>query len=112
MNKFKNKKDAALTADWLRDNGLNHRTFDTTPLSVVRAQKTAHKLLSQHRNLLTIDQLYSLVKFEKDCCNKRIREKISNASCFKVMNINTSVYRKIAEQNRKIKKKKLQSITN
>ncbi|PUE32276.1 hypothetical protein B9Z35_01640 [Limnohabitans sp. Jir61] len=105
MNKYKNFKDDALTADWLRDNGMNHRTFDTIKLNVVRAQRMAHKLLSQHREFLSVKQLYSLVEFEKNCCNRRTRDRITDASCFSVMNINTSVIRKMAEKKRKIKKK-------
>jgi hypothetical protein len=112
MNKYKNFKDDALTADWLRDNGLNHRTFDSAQLNVVRAQKMAHTLLSQHRNLLSTQQLYSLIDFEKSCGDKRKREKITDASCYWVMNTNTSVNRKICMQKRKVKKKKTNPISD
>ena len=104
MDKFKNFKDEALTADWLRDNGLDHRTFDTTKLIVVKAQRMAHTLLSQHRDLLTVKQLCSLIEFEKTCQNKRARERITDGACYKVMNANTSVQRKLAQKARKIKK--------
>ncbi len=105
MNKFKNLKDDGLTSDWLRDNGLKCKTFDQTKLNVVRAQSMAHRLLSQHRDLLTTKQLFSLIEFEKKCSHGREREKITDGACFDVMNINTSVYRKIAEKKRKVKNK-------
>lgn len=102
---YRNFRDDALTADWLRDNGLNHKTFDKAELIVVKAQRMAHKLLSQNRDLLTTQQLCELIEFEKACSIKRNRERITDAACYKVMNVNSSVYRKIAEKKRKVKKK-------
>jgi hypothetical protein len=102
---FKNIKDDGLTADWLSDIGLKNKTFNTTRLIVARAQMMAHKLLSQHRELLTTGQLISLIEFEKSCNRKHDLERITDTSCYMVMNANTSVYRKLAEKKRKVKKK-------
>lgn len=80
MNAHKNYKDDALTADWLRDIGLNDKTFNTAKLNVVRAQTMAHTLLTQHRALLSNSQLHSLTAFEQACGNKRERQRICVAS--------------------------------
>ena len=104
MNTYKNKKDDALTADWLRDIGLNEKTFNTEKLKIARAQTMAHTLLTQHRALLSNSQLQSLTAFEQACSNKRERQRITDAFCHCVMNINSSVNRKLFKQHRKLNK--------
>ncbi|CAN1512092.1 hypothetical protein MCERE1_00817 [Burkholderiaceae bacterium] len=104
MNTYKNYKDDALTADWLRDIGLNDKTFNTTNLIIVRAQTMAHTLLTQHRSLLSNSQLHSLTAFEQACGNKRKRQRITDTFCHCVMNINTNINRKLFKQHRKINK--------
>ena len=107
MNAYKNYKDDALTADWLRDIGLNKKTFNTTNLIIVRAQTMAHTLLTQHRALLSNSQLHSLTAFEQACGNKRERQRITDTLCHCVMNINTNINRKLFKQHRKLNKPKI-----
>ena len=107
MNAYKNYKDDALTADWLRDIGLNDKTFNTTKLNVVRAQTMAHTLLTQHRALLSNSQLHSLTAFEQACGNKGERKRITDAFCHCVMNINTKINRKIFSQHHKLNKQNI-----
>ena len=102
MNAYKNYKDDALTADWLRDIGLNEKTFNTANLNVVRAQTMAHTLLTQHRALLTNSQINSLTAFEQAWDNKRERNRITDGFCHSVMNINTNINRKLFKQYRKL----------
>ena len=52
-----------LTADWLRDNGITVRIFNTTDDKLLQAQKTAHTLLTQYLNLLTENQISTLQAF-------------------------------------------------
>ena len=104
MNAYKNYKDDALTADWLRDIGLNDKTFNTTNLIIVRAQTMAHTLLTQHRALLSNSQLHSLTAFEQACGNKRERQRITDTFCHCVMNISTNINRKLFKQHRKLDK--------
>ena len=105
MNTYKNKKDDALTADWLRDIGLNEKTFNTEKLKITRAQTMAHTLLTQHRSLLSNKQLQSLTAFEQSCRKKQERERITDASCHYVMNINNKINRQLFKQHRKLNKK-------
>jgi hypothetical protein len=107
MNAYKNYKDDALTADWLRDIGLNDKTFNTTNLIIVRAQTMAHTLLTQHRALLSNSQLHSLTAFEQACGNKRERKRITDTLCHCVMNINTNISRKLFKQHRKLNQPKI-----
>ena len=107
MNAYKNYKDDALTADWLRDIGLNDKTFNTTNLIIVRAQTMAHTLLTQHCALLSNSQLHSLTAFEQACGNKRERQRITDTFCHCVMNINTNINRKLFKQHRKLNKPKI-----
>ena len=107
MNAYKNYKDDALTTDWLRDIGLNNKTFNTTNLIIVRAQTMAHKLLTQHRALLSDSQLHSITAFEQACGNKRERQRITDTLCHYVMNINTNINRKLFKQHRKLNKPKI-----
>ena len=102
MNKYKNFKDDALTADWLRDIGLNEKTFNTANLKVVRAQAMANTLLTQHRPLLSNGQIHSLTAFVEAFGNKRERQRITDAFCYCVMNINTRINRKLFKQHRKL----------
>ena len=102
MNTYKNYKDDALTADWLRDNGLNAKTFNTTKLDIVRAQTMAHTLMTQHQALLSNKQLEALTDFQKAALNKREMARITPAFCLCVMNINANINRKLFKQHRKL----------
>jgi hypothetical protein len=101
MNTYKNYKDDALTADWLRDNGLNSKTFTTTKLDVVRAQTMANTLMTQHLALLSPKQLHALNDFQKAASNKRERSRITPAFCHCVMNISANINRQLFKQLRK-----------
>lgn len=109
MNKYKNYKDDALTADWLRDNGLNERTFASNALEVTRAQAMTHTLLTQHRALLTNSQLQSLTAFQQATATKRACQRVSAAFCKCVMNINTNINRQLFRQHRKLNRQSIKA---
>jgi len=104
MNTYKNFKDDALTADWLRDIGLNARTFTTSKLDVARAESMAHTLLTQHQPLLSRKQIHSLNDFQKAAATKRERARITPAFCHCVMNISANINRKLFKQHRKLER--------
>ena len=111
MNKYKNFKDDGLTADWLRDNGLNDKTFSTAKLNAVRAQTMAHTLLTQHLQLLTNSQIHSLTAFQQATANKRDIHRVSDSFCKCVMNINATINRKLFRQYRKLNREQQQAAT-
>jgi hypothetical protein len=102
MNTYKNHKDDALTADWLRDNGLHDKTFATIKMEVVRAQTMTHTLLTQHRTLLTNKQLHQLTAFQQAAMNKRECKRITPAFCRCIMNINANINRQLFKHYRKL----------
>lgn len=111
MNNYKNFKDDALTADWLRDNGLNDKTFSTAKLNAIRAQTMAHTLLTQHRNLLSNSQIQSLTAFQQATATKRDIQRISDSFCKCVMNIHANINRKLFRQHRKLNRQHTQATT-
>lgn len=111
MNKYKNFKDDALAADWLRDVGLDYKTFSTAKLNAIRAQTMAHTLLTQHRTLLTNSQISTLTAFQQATATKRDLLRVSDAFCQAVMNIHTRVNRKLFQQHRKLNRQQLQAPT-
>jgi len=111
MNNYKNFKDDALTADWLRDNGLNDKTFSTAKLNAIRAQTMAHTLLTQHRNLLSNSQIQSLTAFQQATASKRDIQRVSDSFCKCVMSINANINRKIFRQHRKLNRQHNQATT-
>ena len=46
MNKYKNKQDDALTADWLRDNGIQEKQLQAGLPEILQAQLLATNTLS------------------------------------------------------------------
>ena len=61
----KQKKDSALTSDWLRDNDFDNPYFNQTDIKILQTQKTAQILLTQHLNLLTTEQLQQLQQLQQ-----------------------------------------------
>lgn len=107
MNKYKNKRDDALTADWLRDNGVRQASFASTNVKLLQAQQQAHVLLTQHRNLLNEQQRQVLSRFQRQMDNTRTRKQLKPTAAHPVFNINSRVNRQLFRQHRHIE----QSIT-
>jgi hypothetical protein len=111
MNNYKNFKDDALTADWLRDNGINVQTFSTAKLNAIRAQTMAHTLLTEHLALLSRSQIQTLTAFQQATATKRDIQRVSDAFCQAVMNIHTNINRKLFKQHRKLNRQNAQTQT-
>jgi adenine-specific DNA methylase len=104
---MKNRKELlndGLTADWLRDNGITVRVFSTADDKLLKAQKTAHTLLTQHTNLLTADQIQTLRTFTKRMAHKNTRTKLTPKSAYPILNISTKINRQIFQQYRQLNK--------
>ena len=100
MNKYKNFKDDALTADWLRDNGIAIKKFITTDVKLLKAQQTAHTLLTQNITLLTTSQIKKLKAFQRKMANKRTREKLKPEAAYTILNISTKINRQLFTINK------------
>ncbi len=95
MNIYKNFKDNALTEDWLRDNGIAIKAFNTTHVKLLQAQQKAHVLLTQYPHLLTQSQTKTLKAFQRKMVGKHTRNKLKPESAYPIFNINTKINRLI-----------------
>ena len=102
MKNSKERLDDGLTADWLRDNGITIRVFNTADDKLLQAQKAAHTLLTQHTNLLTADQISILSTFTKRMAHKNTRVKLTPKSAYPVLNISTKINRQLFHQYKQI----------
>lgn len=99
MNKYKNFKDNALTEDWLRDNGIAIKSFNATNVKLLQAQQKAHELLTQHKHLLTQNQIKTLKAFQRKMVGKHTRNKLKPESAYPILNISTKIHRQIHQIN-------------
>lgn len=102
MNKYKNFKDDALAADWLRDNGIVVKAFSTTHIKLLRAQRAAHILLTQHADMLTTSQTKQLKAFQQKMAHTKSREKLKPEAAYPVLNISTKINRQLFKQHRQL----------
>lgn len=102
MDTYKNFKDDALTADWLRDNGIAVNTFSTTHVKLLQAQQTAHTLLTQNHNLLTAKQIKTLKAFQRKMTNKKARAKLKPEAAYPILNISTKINRQLFKLNKQL----------
>ena len=102
MNTHKNFKDDALTADWLRDNGIAVKKFIATDVKLLKAQQTAHALLTQNINLLTTSQIKTLKAFQRKMANKKAREKLKPEAAYPILNISTKINRQLFTINKQL----------
>jgi len=102
MNTYKNFKDDALTADWLRDNGIAVNSFATTHVKLLQAQQTAHTLLTQNKDLLTTSQIKTLMAFQRSMSNKSARAKLKPEHAYPVLNINTKINRQLFKLHKQL----------
>ena len=102
MNTYKNKNDDALTADWLRDNGIAVNKFQNTHIKLLQAQQSANTLLTQHQKLLTSTQIKALKQFQHKMANKRARVKLKPEAAYTVLNISTKINRQLFSLNKQL----------
>ena len=102
MKNRKERLDDGLTADWLRDNGITVRVFNTADDKLLQAQKTAHTLLTQQTNLLNADQITTLKSFTKRMKSKHTRAKLTALSAYPVLNISTKINRQLFQQYKQL----------
>ena len=102
MNTYKNFKDDALTADWLRDNGIAVNSFANTHVKLLQAQQTAHTLLTQNLNLLTSNQIKALKAFQRKMTNKKTRANLKPEHAYPILNINSKINRQLFKLHKQL----------
>lgn len=102
MNTYKNFKDDALTADWLRDNGIAVNSFTNTHVKLLQAQQTAHTLLTQNLNLLTSNQIKALKAFQRKISKKKTLAKLKPEAAYPILNISTKIHRQLFKLHKQL----------
>ena len=102
MTTYKNFMDDALTADWLRDNGIAVNSFSTTHIKLLQAQQTAHTLLTQNLNLLTSNQIKALKAFQRKMTNKKARAKLKPEAAYQILNISNKINRQLFKLHKQL----------
>ena len=85
---------------WLKQNGLNPKTFVEDPLYISQAVMVAKNLLQHHGRLLDHTQAQTLNKFISSKSKK-----VTYGQCIKVMNIGKSINRKVFKQYKALNKR-------
>ena len=99
----KQKKDSALTSDWLRDNDFDNPYFNQTDIKILQTQKTAQILLTQHLNLLTTEQISQIKIFQNKTSKSKLLKKLKPNAAYPVLNIGRKINRQLFKQYKKIK---------
>ena len=100
INKYMNLKDLrqrSQTDHWLSSNGINVAHISAGTAELFQATKLATTTLKDWGKLLDQNQAQALNQFLKSTRSVKLRDKITQGQCFKVMNIAKQVQRKSAK---------------
>ena len=95
-------KDTLTVNKWIGTCGLNVKSFNTTPIQLLQAQKTARELLTQFPQLLTQHQITTLKSFNKLMVCKRTRAQLKPEAAYPILNISTKINRQLFKLNKQI----------
>jgi hypothetical protein len=96
MSKFKDTKDTNTTNTWLKSNGIGINQIYVGTAELFQAQSMATTTLRNHGSLLEQNQAAVLNNFLRAARSNK-RDKITQAQCFKVLNITKQAQRKLAK---------------
>ena len=87
------KNAETITQNWIRANGMQVSTFNSTPIKLLQAQQQATNLLLNYTALLTKSQTQTLQNFQKRMSHKNTRTKLKPEHAYPVLNIATKIKR-------------------
>jgi hypothetical protein len=99
MNK-RDSRQTQLTDRWLKSNGVNVAHSYVGTAELFQATKLATNTLRQHGALLAAKQADTLNSFLMATRNVNKRSKITQAQCYRVMNIAKQAQRLCAKHNK------------
>lgn len=97
---FQDMQQSKQTEDWLASNGVNAAHIYVGTPELFQATKLATATLKCCGHLLQRCQAHTLNHFLKATRTARTRAKITQAQCFRVMNIAKNMQRKSAKLNK------------
>ena len=76
-----------LTANWLKQNGMDEKSFTVIDLPFIQAQQVAFALMKYHAELLDDDQTEFVSSYLEDIKHKAKRKNLSATKAYSVLNI-------------------------
>ena len=104
MNIYTNLKQEAQTNEWLRENGINVKSFTKTKPQTLKAQQSATQLLNEYADKLDNSSKRLLRYFQRCYNDKNQRDKITSGDCYRVFNIAGRVKRGEYRDSRKMRR--------
>ena len=92
MNNYQAEK---LTSDWLKQNGMDERSFTVIELPFLQAQQVANALLKFHSALLNGEETDLLNTYINDIKHKAKRHKINKTRVYRILNLGKQINRQI-----------------
>ena len=92
MNDYKADK---LTANWLKQSGMDEKSFTVIELPFLQAQQVAHCLLKFHAALLNEEQTDLLNTYINDIKHKANRKTLTKTKVYRVLNLGKQINRQI-----------------
>lgn len=105
----KQQKDLMNSDGWLKSNGINVAHIYAGTAELFQATKLATNTLKNFGALLEQNQAGTLNHFLQATRNYSRRQKITQAQCFKVMNIAKQAQRRSAKLNKQAKNKAMKN---
>ena len=96
-NPYKDNKDTQKTDAWFAANGISTKAIYVGTAEVFQAQKLATNTLRTHGHALGQNEAHTLNNFLRSSHSALKRTKITQAQCYRVMNIAKQAIRKAAK---------------
>ena len=92
MNEYKADKQ---TAEWLKQNGMDEKSFTVIDLPFLQAQQVAFALMKYHAALLNEEQTDLLTTYFNDIKHKAKRKTLTATKAYRVLNLGTKINRQV-----------------
>ena len=92
MNEYKADKQ---TAEWLKENGMDEKSFTVIDLPFLQAQQVAFALMKYHAALLNEEQTDLLTNYLEDIKHKAERKAVTKTRVYKVLNLGKKINRQV-----------------
>jgi hypothetical protein len=100
----KDHKQTQQTNSWLKSNGINVAHIYAGTAELFQATKLATNTLKNYGNLLEHNQAHTLNYFLQAARHYQKRQKLTQAQCYRVMNIAKQAQRRSAKLQKQAKK--------
>lgn len=98
MNEYKADKQ---TAQWLKQNGMDEKSFTVIDLPFLQAQQVAFALMKYHAALLNDEQTTLLTTYLVDIKHKAKRKALTATKAYRVLNIGTKINRQLFKAHKR-----------